>query len=94
MIARNEAINALLTVIHEYQADLDKREAICSQHHRKCKKAFQLSYKNALIRSGLDYRKTAGDSISVGQITRVKFNVARQYSEMLYVTESYNYRRI
>jgi hypothetical protein len=75
MIARNEAIDALLAVIHEYQADLDKREAICSKHQ----KAFHLDYKNALVRSGLYHGKTAADSISVGQITRIKFNVARQY---------------
>jgi hypothetical protein len=72
MIARNETIDALLAVIHEYQADLDKREAICPKHHQKCKKAFYLD--------GLYHEKTATDSISVGQITRIKFNVARQYS--------------
>ncbi|KUJ18863.1 uncharacterized protein LY89DRAFT_732403 [Mollisia scopiformis] len=70
MIARNEAIDALLAVIHEYQADLDEREAICSKHHQKCKR---------FSKSGLYHQKTAADSISVAQITRTKFNVARQY---------------
>jgi hypothetical protein len=34
-IACNNAIHALLTAIREYQIDLDKREAICSKHHKK-----------------------------------------------------------
>jgi len=80
MIARNEAIDALLAVIYEYRADLNKRAAICSKHHQKCKKKFHQDYENALTRSGLYHRKTAANSISVGQITRIKFNVARQYN--------------
>lgn len=90
MTARKEAIDALLAMLHQYQdeADLENREFICSTHHRNCKQTSYLAYWNALARSGLHYKRTATDSISVSQLTNIRFSVLRRYNgENLFVEE-------
>jgi len=90
MIARNETIDALLAVIHEYQADLDQPGAICSKHQKRFIWITRMHSVGAVLTTArlrltryLWAKSHVSNSTSQGNTT-----------EKSYVTESYSCRTI